>query len=303
MAEFLLNFGSALIAFGPFVSLFALVIYQKAQLVIVVTSAAFCYLVGSMGAGLLWSLLDVISLSGSPLAAIVPGVFFPFVARCAFVSLYHRVEQVIQISLAQHDEDNQNTADNNNDARDNDWNQVTKLKLALNDASCGIAAGVGYGGMHALLLFGTLLASDVQNKTGVRYQDSCPMVPSLVVSALYAAFFFVLDMFWMLFTFFGMRRRLVFHRGDGELYDGAQVDRRLGAWFGNTRNGGNVALLFALGSHLVAALLTTADYWNYGCSVSIPALGVMVLVVAYIFWAGIGRIYLPKPAEDPHHES
>jgi hypothetical protein len=46
--------GSALLAFGPFVSLFALIIYQKAQLVIIVTTAAFFFLLGSLAASLTW---------------------------------------------------------------------------------------------------------------------------------------------------------------------------------------------------------------------------------------------------------
>jgi len=37
----LLVLGSALIAYGPFLALFSLLVYQKAQLVIVVTTAAF----------------------------------------------------------------------------------------------------------------------------------------------------------------------------------------------------------------------------------------------------------------------
>ena len=311
MAEFALTLGCALLAFGPFLSLFFLVIYPKAQLVIVVTSAAFFFLLGSVAASFSWWVFDSIGLDG-PLAAIIPGVFFQFIARCVFVALYHRVERVIQITLhkqQQNDSSNDsrsNNTSNHNDTdatarrvpraeRQEDWHQAARLRLALNDASCGVAAGVGFGGMHAIMLYGTLLASQTTNNVGVLYQDSCPAMPSLVVSGLFAFFFTILDVFWMLFTFFGMRRRLMYPRGHTDAQASSRQRAVIGGLLGNSRTGGNLALLFCLISHFVASLLTTSDYFKFGCSVSVSAVGVAVLVSAYCFWAGVGRIYMPPP--------
>jgi hypothetical protein len=333
MADAMLIVGCALLAYGPFLSLFSLIVYQKAQLVIVVTTSAFFFLLASLSASLFWYLFNAIGLSGGGLAALLPGVFFQFVFRCLFVDLYHRVERVIQVSLQKQHRDEilqqqqeENGAGGSGDAPGTDdtvvlgrgtpssssssggengqqnrrllagrdkssWTEAARLRLQLNDASCGVAAGVGYGGMHAVMLYGTLLTSQIVNNGGILYQESCPAIPSLVVSAIYSFCFSILDVFWMLFTFFGMRRRQLYHRGESAE---SQV-RAVGGWLGDSRNGGNVALLLCLVTHYVVSLLTMANRWDYGCRVSLPAVGGMVLLTAYLFWAGVGRIFMPPP--------
>lgn len=322
MADFMLLLGCALLAFGPFVSLFTLIVYRKAQLVIVVTTAAFFFLLSSLASGFVWFIFDLIGLGGA-LAAIIPGVFFQFIFRCLFVAIYHRVEGVIETSLAKQHRDElresareqrtttgevSDTEPATDDSvagrqrqaaanpalpqpKTNSWTEAARLRLQLNDASCGVAAGVGFGGMHAILLYGTLLASEISHGGGVLYQSSCPSVPSLAVSGMYSFCFTILDIFWMLFTFFGMRRRLMYHRGEHAPNEVLSV----GSWLGNSRNGGNISLLLCLGTHLAASLVTMGNYFNYGCRVAIPSLFVVVLVTAYLFWAGVGRIYMPPP--------
>lgn len=285
--QVMLYIGSALLAFGPFVALFGMVVYPKAQLVIVVTTAAFFLLLSTLTASLFYGLFDLIGLGG-PLTAILPGVIAQFLGRVGFCQLYNRVEAVIEDSLKREDESN--------------WTETAKLRLSLNDASCGLAAGIGFGGMHAILLYGSLLAAQISNGVGVLYQESCPNVPSVVVSAVLTALFFILDIFWMLFTFFGVRRRLDFQRGQASV---ARDDGRLGAYFGNSRHGGNMALLTVLGTHLMTSLLTTANWFKHGCLVSVPATGAMVLITCYIYWMGCGRIYMPDSqvalrSDNPH---
>jgi hypothetical protein len=310
MTEAALILGCVLLAFGPVTALFSLLVSQKAQLVIVVTTAAFFFLLAATCAAVSWWVFHlVLDFDSSKdennglaqvFAALISGVFFQFIARCVFCSIYHRVERVIEVSLTK---SCSGAGGNGNDysdatvAPDGDaWAQATALRLQLNDASCGVAAGVGFGGMHAVLMYGTLLASQssTSNNVGVLYQSSCPAVPSLVVSAIFCFCFSILDVFWMLFAFFGMRRRLLFHRGHH--YSPFEQRRPIGAWLGNSRAGGNTALLFSLVSHAAASLLTTSDYFKFGCSVSLPAVGGVLLVTAYIFWAGVGRIYMP-PAQ------
>jgi ABC-type multidrug transport system fused ATPase/permease subunit len=336
-----LTLGAALVAFSPIVALFSMIVYHKAQLVIVVTTAAFFFLLSSVIASMFWYTFHYGIGFNGPLAAIIPGVFFQFLLRCSFVSLYHGVEKVIEQSLekqqqqeeeeerkkrqhlqqrnngnttatdtttgsvrqphrhphnhnngASSEEQEQAAADEEaSAARSNTFTQAARLRLQLNDASCGVAAGVGYGAMHAILFYGTLLASQISNNVGVLYQDSCPQIPSIVVSAIYCCIFSVLDIFWMLFTFFGMRRRLIFHRGE---LSAAHDNRSTGGMLGNNRTGGNLALLFCLVSHFVTSVFTTADYFRGGCIVSLPCVGGIVLIVAYVFWAGCGRIYLPN---------
>lgn len=297
-----LALGSGLVAFGPLLALFSMIIYQKAQLVIVVTTAAFFFLVGSTVGAFAWRIFHWIGFYG-PLAAMIPAVLAQFLARCSFVSVYHRVESVIQDTLEKEEDEarqgttNQSTAGTHtrNHPTEKDWAEIAKMRLQLNDAACGVAAGIGFGGMHAIILYGTLLASETSTNVGVLYQDSCPAIPSLAVSAVYALCFFILDIFWMLFTFFGMRRRLTFHRGQGE----RREFRGPGGWLGNSRKGGNLALLWVLMTHFAAAVLTTADYFGNGCYVSVPSVCAVVVFTAYIFWAGAGRIYMPAEQQVP----
>lgn len=282
-----LTWGSAMIAFAPVACFFFQVTYPKSQLIIVFITAAFFFLLASLGAGVTWYVLDPTIGLGGIWAAILPGVLFQFLARCGFVALYHKVERVIEASI---DRGEQDQAEGETD----DDVGAAKLHLELNDVACGIAAGTGFGGMHAVLLYGSLIASE-SSDLGVLYQASCPMLPSIVVSALHCFFFFFLDMIWMLFTFFGMRRRMLFPRGGGSLHDMNPWNRGFGSYYGNTRTGGNAALLTVLGSHLLASGLTTFNGYEYGCTFSIPSVAVVMLVTSYMFWSGVSKIYSPLP--------
>jgi hypothetical protein len=144
------------------------------------------------------------------------------------------------------------------------------------------------------LLFGSLLSSETYD-AGILYQSSCLKLPSLTVSGINTFFFFILDLFWMFFTFFGMRRRLLFPRGGGSLEDFSPLSRRFGRYFGNTRTGGNKALIVVLTTHTVVAGLTTFNNFDNGCVVSLTTLPVFTMMVGYMFWCGVSKIYLPYP--------
>ena len=285
-----LVFGSAAIGLAPFFCLFFQIIFPKPQLLIVSITAAFFYLLAASAASLCWYIVDPVIGLGGAWAAIIPGVFFQFIFRSLFAHTYFKVENVIEASIAQsqsEEEENNNENDGNDDAI-----QPVKQRLALNDVACGLAAGVGFGGMHAILLFGSLLASETFD-AGVLYQPSCPKVPTLTVSSLNTFCFFFLDIFWMLFTFFGMRRRVLFPRGGGALSDINPLSRPFGSYFGNTRMGGNNALLVCLVTHFLASGFTTFNAFQSGCVFSLTLVPVTTLVVAYLYWSGISKIYLP----------
>jgi Aph-1 protein len=367
--QWALILGSFLIAYAPMLFLFIFIVYPKPQLMIIVTSYAFAYLLSATFSSVLYTILnaifqfnhnsnsssnvihsddnrnDVFSSDGV-LAAIIPSIFFQFVFRCLFTSLYHKVERVIQLSLQRQEAQEDNAANTTTNSNSNNGTvdtvagtvttndatppnhsssnsssptamDIAKFKLALNDTSAAIAAAIGFGGMHAITLYGTLLSSEaVNNTTGILYQDSCPAVPSLVVSAVTTNLFTILQIFWMLFTFFGMRRRLLFHRGQCADYEEPGVtpevmneeeddddDRRRhrrtrsnsksGRWLGNSRTGGNYALLFVLLTHSAAALVTLFNRQTNGCYIVLPSLFGIVLFTAYLFYMGCGRIYMP----------
>ena len=284
-----LVWGSAFIGFAPLACFFFQIVFPKPQLLIVSITAAFFYLLAASSASLCWYILDpTIGLSG-PWAAIIPGVFFSFTFRCIFVRVYHKVETVIEASIEKSEEERSGASGDNNEST-----SVAKNRLALNDAACGLAAGVGFGGMHAILLFGSLLASETSD-VGILYQPSCPKVPALTVSGINTFCFFFLDIFWMLFTFFGMRRRVLFPRGGGALADINPFSRRFGSYFGNTRIGGNNALLVCLITHFCASGFTTFNAFQFGCVFSMTTLPLLTLIVAYLFWSGVSNIYMPLP--------
>jgi len=287
-----LFWGSALVGFAPLICFFFQITYPKSQLIIVFVVAAFFYLMSLLSASLVWYVLDPLLGLDSAWTALVPGVLSQFVARCAFVALYHRVESVIEVSI-ERGEQEQLTGGGHN-AEETDIS-TAKLRLELNDVASGVAAATGFGGLHAVLMFGSLLASETAN-FGVLYQPSCPYVPSVVVSATNSFVFFFLDMFWMLFTFFGMRRRLIFPRGGGTLNDmGPNRRRSFGGYYGNTRSGGNAALLTVMISHFAAAGFTTFNLYQYGCVFSMSLVPAVLLVVSYLYWSGVSKIYNPLP--------
>jgi len=289
-----LVWGSAMIGFAPFLCFFFQIVFPKPQLLIISITAAFFYLLAASAASLFWSILDPVIGLDSPWSAILPGVFFSFIFRCLFVTTYHMVEDVIEASIEKSEESRRRNGRDHDNDRSDDHVQVSKNRLALNDAGCGLAAGVGFGGMHAILLFGSLLASETHD-SGILFTPSCPRVPALTVSGLNTFCFFFLDMFWMLFTFFGMRRRVVFPRGGGALNDINPLSRPFGSYIGNTRMGGNNALLVCLVSHALAAGCTVFNGFQYGCTFSLTLLPLTTVVVAYLFWSGVSKIYMPLP--------
>eukprot|EP00566_Odontella_aurita_P014930 CAMPEP_0113552530 /NCGR_PEP_ID=MMETSP0015_2-20120614/15116_1 /TAXON_ID=2838 /ORGANISM="Odontella" /LENGTH=351 /DNA_ID=CAMNT_0000453513 /DNA_START=58 /DNA_END=1113 /DNA_ORIENTATION=+ /assembly_acc=CAM_ASM_000160 len=326
-----LAWGCAFIAFSPSVSLLFLLAYRKAQLVIVVTTSAFAFLLSSLLASLFWLAVPA-SHRSNPLALVPPAVVCQFILRCGFVHLYHRVESVIQKSIRKHERHEAEQAERrrqregggssspsrgspgspteNRDATSPSaaLSETARLRLELNDWACGLASGTGFGGMHAILLFGTLLASE-SGQVGTLYQDSCPGIPSLVNSATMAFLFSVLDIFIMLLTFYGMRRRRdgTLARGGGEisLSSYSRDSRDSGGpsvlagrapcipRFSDSKNGGNAALFTAFISHLAAGFATTPNLNEGGCLVALPVLAGVVAGTALLFVGGCSGHYLP----------
>lgn len=283
MTSAALAWGSAFLAFGPVGALLFMIAYQKAQLFIVVTTSAFAFLLSALVASMVWYIFHVIGVN-HPILVLVPGVMAQFVLRCGFVYMYHKVEKVIQVSIENHEQERrQAQLLQSAPSEEIDINESARLRLELNDWACGLAAGTGFAGMHAVLFFGTLLASEAGN-LGTLYQDSCPSMPGLLLSALNAFFFTVLDIIWMLLTFFGMRRRT-----STEM----DVNRAMGSYFGNSKKSGNTALVATAVTHLAASFATTPNHFGGGCSVSIPLLATVVVATVVLFRVGVAKIYLP----------
>jgi ABC-type maltose transport system permease subunit len=221
-------------------------------------------------------------------AFIIPtSVLIQALFRCGFVLLYHRVEVVIQKSIEHHERSELvNEGDEGNlhsvDQSGNELSQTARLRLEINDFSCGLAAGLGYGGMHTIMLYGTLLASET-DRWGTLYQTSCSFIPSLANAAIIAFFFFFLDLAWMILTFYGMRR-LNFTS------DSHQSRTSLSGAIGGTS-----ALLSVVILHIAASCVTLINELRVdGCKVSLPILGVIVGITYVFLRIFIWDSYLPE---------
>jgi hypothetical protein len=296
-----------------------------------------------------------VSSIGALLSLTIPSIFIQCIVRMAFVTLYFRVEDVIRNSVRRHEDENNvasgnttaaggNTTNNggnsggNNTAGGDEHAETNALQLQLNDISCSLASGTGYALLHTLFLYGTLLASESGESNnyygnigtsgeyygggggstghgGTLYQSSCSMMPSVINGALISMMFSVLDVVWMMLTFYGMRRRLVVVQQQGQ-----QQPRELQTcmrkilhfvmdsfsflrdtctfWKGmeDTPQGGNAALGLVLVSHLMASLvigLPNSIMIEDGCRVSLPCLGGVVVFVMVFAMKGLKGHFLP----------
>ena len=128
---FLLFTGCGLVAFGPSVAFLVLVVSRRSQLVIVMVSSAFAWLLAVLLSALLWKLLPPATAVAIPLVA---SVLIQEAVRFAFVKGYSRAEQGVALMAA-------------------------ASVLPFNDLSSSLAAGLGFGGMYALIMYGGVLAT------------------------------------------------------------------------------------------------------------------------------------------------
>lgn len=302
MTSFSLTAGCALLAFSPSVTLLLLLAYSKAQLVIVVTTSAFADLLSCLLASLVHLPFAAIGLGSDNAFLIIPfAVASRALCRCGFVFLYHKVENVIEQSIRSHELEisTTNSTSPPNGQEPNTTvpvlSETARLRLEINDVSCGLAAGVGFGGMHTVLLYGTLLASE-SGRIGTLYQPSCTIMPSLVNSAFMACMFAILDIIWMLLTFYGMRRIR------GNLVGVSRVPNATspfpsGPWhIGRKGLGGKAALASVIVSHLSASFATSANqtFESDGCLVGLPLLAVVLILTLGFFFAFCKENYLPE---------
>lgn len=303
MTSSLLFIGCTLLAFSPVLSLLLLITYSKAQLVIIVTTSAFFQLIACLLASILHLPFRLTDFGSSNAIVLIPtSIFAQAVCRCAFVHMYHKVEAVIEKSILKHEEENGgDDADVDADVNDNnspesdtqiELSERSRLRLELNDVTCGLAAGIGFGGMHTVMLYGTLLASEGGNM-GTLYQSSCSFMPSLVNSGIMAFCFSLLDICWMMACFYGMRR----------LQNGNQEE----AWvFKRGAVGGKAALAFIVASHLAAALSTTPNQFpsvQNGCVVALPLLAFITVASIVSFYVYCNESYLPEGQKSRIHGS
>ncbi|CBN76993.1 conserved unknown protein [Ectocarpus siliculosus] len=257
--------GCSLIAFGPSIMLWVVVVGKRPALVIIGLVGAFFWLASMAAASVLWTIVP--AAQDAWLLSMITGVVLHGFGRLALAKVYVKTEAVINEAAAHaapasnaHGssgryggalgaEGSGGVGEGRGERKTGDvpdQPEESSGLLRLNGVSSSIAAGVGWGLIHAVIMVGTALSKHMG--PGAAFSPSCPHVPSVIVSALSAQAFVVLDLLLM------------------------------AAAFAAARSGDAGLMSFSFGLHFAAALTTGFNFIEGGCTASLPLLyGVVAL--------------------------
>eukprot|EP00752_Nemacystus_decipiens_P009135 g8159.t1 len=262
--------GCGLVAFGPSLMVWVVVLGKRPALVIIGLIGAFFWLASMAAASVLWTILP--AAQNGWVLTIITGVGLQSFGRIALAKVYVKTEAVVNAAAAavpapSPDEfDGDGRCDGAREGGDDGGASVRRGRrrrdeggasadrhdssslLKLNGVSSSIAAGVGWGLIHAVIIVGTALSK--HTGPGAAFSPSCPRVPSVIVSALSAQAFAVLDLVLM------------------------------AAAFAAARSGNAGLVSYSFGLHFLAALTTGFNFVEGGCAVSLPLLYAVVVVSA-----------------------
>jgi hypothetical protein len=210
------------VAFSLPAAMLFLLLSKRPQLVIIALASAFFWLFSSLLTAGFWAILRLSGNNVWPFLMLV-STFFQEVCRYISVIAYRRTETLIKASSPQQP-------------------QV----FPLNDLSSSLAAGVGFGAMHSLMMYGSVLSAS--SGDGVLFEESCPTFPLIVVSAFNSLAFFILDVIFTYLAFIAERTksRLLF------------------------------GFIFMI--HLVSSFVTLGNKNSNGCEVSLSLLLIIVIL-------------------------
>ena len=126
----------------------------------------------------------------------------------------------------------------------------------FNDLSAGIAAGLGFGAMHTVMMYGAVIFASVGEPTF--FLDSCPQLSIFTWTAALALLYNVLHITLTVIA--------------------------LDAWRRSSSRSGRAMLALPLAVHLVFGLLTLATANTGGCVVVLPIAAVIVAATAVLVW-------------------
>lgn len=154
----LMTLGCFLIAFSPSMAIWAIIIGQQPLLIALAVVAALFWLVGATAVALLasWALGR---RAGSRALLLVLGALVSSGSRLALAKSYRAFEGYVRRK----------------------HQQQKGSPLALSDLGATVAAGWGFGTMHAAVMYGSLLAATAGSQATF-YVDSCPRVPLVAVA-------------------------------------------------------------------------------------------------------------------------
>lgn len=223
----MLRVGCTLVAFSPSIAFTIIILARRAELLVIAITAAVMWLFAILIVSLMWSIMSGTTWLWFTLVATATQEL----VRLMLVRVYRRMETVIRKAL--------------------DRSDPRKVDFKLNDETSSLAAGVGFGTMHAVVMYGSVLASSGGPAT--LYSDSCTLVPLVVVSGIYALIFLLMDVIFMVIAFQAHKCR-----------DSRQQ-----------------AFIFA--SHLGASYMTLFGEQRNGCAIAIPGLIALFAAVTVVF--------------------
>lgn len=309
MTSLALSFGCALVAFCPSLTLFFLLVNRKTHLTIIAIISAFFHLLSVLISSIFYLPLRLLNRDNAKnkldwLYIMLTSIALQTVCRYFLVKLYRIVEAFLLSVLekGREDQDHPNSSErrtyrfyenkkihiNNSSTGLNNIDPVVQLKLELNDVTCALASGIGFGGMHAVILYGTLLVSQVHEK-GTLFQPSCERFPSLIPTAVITCLFSILDVIWMLIFFYGIRKK-------GTKVQNHQAKVNLHFQTSQFQVSGRSAILAVIFSHTLASISTVMNKIipNNGCLIVLSCLFVVVVATIAFFWIFIKNWYTLK---------
>mmetsp|Transcript_10345 Transcript_10345/g.10421 ORF Transcript_10345/g.10421 Transcript_10345/m.10421 type:complete len:246 (-) Transcript_10345:177-914(-) len=226
-----LRYGCGLIVFSPIIFSLFFLLSKRPQLVIVMLASAFSFLISILGTSVFWNIQNALARGSNIwILVIFVSVASQEACRYLFVYSYRQTERIIKLS-----------------------SPYSSEIFPLNDVSSSFAAGIGFGGMHSLMMFGSVLAAS--NGSGDYFAESCPSIPLIFSISMIAFAFVVLDCVLMCMAFIA------------EKLQSQQI----------------IMVICAL--HFVTSVCTLGNLLHNGCSFSIPLVYSTVLIsLALLKW-------------------
>ena len=170
---------NGLIAFGPITAIAVLLVSQRSHLSIISVVGAFSWMLSNVVSAVLWILLPTLKHEWG--WVIPTGVLLQELMRFGFFYLYSRSEQAIT--------------------------QAATSRVPLNDLASSFSAGVGYGLMQAIVVFGSVVENGFGN--GTYYTSQCSTMSIFTLTAFVTCFVSLMQIAWMVIGFNAYRNKSI----------------------------------------------------------------------------------------------
>lgn len=224
------------ISYAAPVFLFHQLVSRRSQLTILAISAAFFWLLAIIVSSGVWAIFsggDRSNAGDGLWLAVFVGVAIQELMRIAFFRAYVRVEHSVS--------------------------KFSGDRLSLNDVSSGMAAGIGWGAIHAVVWQGASVSSSFGPAT--LFTESCSSMSVFLVSSVSTWFYVILHVALMTIAFVALRKH---------------------------EHG---LMSFVALAHLVAALSTlfNSGGWSAGCIASLLILGAVTVATTALAFMSVKK--------------